>query len=83
VLLSEARSLKARQELHNALRQELTQKIKDVVARGKEVAITIRAVAKGKIGYRSERLVQFKVAPVRRRVRKTPAVTPPDPEPVE
>ncbi|HYG64859.1 MAG TPA: hypothetical protein VEL74_19920 [Thermoanaerobaculia bacterium] len=63
------RVLKSRQEAQAASRQELTQKIKAVRAHGVAQAIAIRAVAKGKIGYRNERLVHFKVAPVRSRRR--------------
>jgi hypothetical protein len=79
--LAEARLLKARQEAQIAGRQELTQQIKALVAHGREVAITIRSVARGKIGYRNERLVHFRVAPVRKRARKTAVVTPPAGEP--
>jgi len=74
--LTEARALKDRQEAQAAGRQELTQQIKAVVAHGKALAITIRAVAKGKLGYRNERLVRYKVAPVRKRSRKTPGQAP-------
>jgi hypothetical protein len=64
------RDLKARQEAHRAGRQEMTQQIKAVVDRGRGRAIAIRAVAKGKIGFRNEKLVHFHVAPVRSRKRK-------------
>ncbi len=74
--LAAARVLKARQETQTASRQEVTQQIKAVVSHGKGVAIGIRAVVKGKIGYRNERLVQFKVAPSRKRPRKPPEVEP-------
>jgi hypothetical protein len=79
--LAEARALKVRQEAQAAGRQELTQQIKAVVAHGKALAITIRAVAKGKLGYRNERLVRYKVAPVRKRSRKTPGPQSPGGEP--
>lgn len=75
--LAEVRALRARQEAQRAGAQELTQRIKGLVTHGKEVAITVRAVARGKIGYRNEGLVHFKVAPVRKRPRKT-VVNPPD-----
>ena len=78
--LAEARVLKVQQESQKAGRQELTQRIKTVVAHGNEVAIAIRAVARGKLGFRNERLVHFGVSPFRKRVRK-PAVQPPDEEP--
>jgi hypothetical protein len=70
-VLVEVQGAKARQEEMNALRMELTQQIKAAVVRGKEVAIRIRSVARGKIGPKSERLVHFKVAPLRKRPRKT------------
>ena len=79
--LTEARKLKARQEVHAAGRQELTQQIKELVAHGKAVAISIRAVAKGKIGYRNEGLVLFNVAPVRSRPRRPAVIVPPEVEP--
>jgi len=52
-------SLKARQEELTALRQE-----------GKERAMIFRSVVRGKLGIRNERLVHFKVAPLRKRPRK-------------
>jgi hypothetical protein len=75
--LTEVRTLKARQETQNAGRQELTQQIKAVLAHGRAQAIAIRAVAKGKLGYRNERLVHFRVAPLRPRPRKQVAVVQP------
>lgn len=74
--LTEARVLKARQEAQRAGRQELTQQIRELVSHGKAQAIAIRAVAKGKIGYRNERLVQFGMVPRRKRPRKPVAVEP-------
>lgn len=80
--LAEARALKIRQESQNASRQEVTQQLKAVIAHGRGAAIAIRAVAKGKIGYRNERLVRFRVPPVRRRPRK-PTVVVVNGEPTE
>jgi len=71
--LAQARVLKARQEAERASRQELTQQIRELVGHGKAQAIAIRYVAKAKIGYRNERLVQFGVVPRRRRTRKAAA----------
>jgi len=48
-----------------------------LVSHGRGLAITIRSVARGKIGYRNEKLVLFKVAPVRSR--KQPPVEPKPP----
>ena len=81
-VLAEVRALKARQDELTALRQQVTQQLTTAVERGKEAAMQLRAVAKAKIGFRSERLVHFKVAPLRRRSRKRADVeTPPDVKP--
>lgn len=75
--LAEARALKKRQEALKAGRQEVTQQLRKVIDHGRETAISIRAVAKGKIGYRNERLVQFRMPPVRRRPRKPTVIVVP------
>lgn len=64
------RTLKARQEELSALRQEVTQLLGIALAEGKENAVIFRSVVRGKLGPRNERLVQFKVAPLRKRPRK-------------
>jgi len=69
--LTEVQNLKARQNEMTALRQESTQQLKDAVVKGKETAIKIRSVLRGKVGPKSERLVHFKIAPLRKRPRKT------------
>jgi hypothetical protein len=68
--LGTARTLKARQDELSALRQGVTQELTTTVARGKEAAIQLRAIVKAKFGPRSERLVHFKVAPLRKRPRR-------------
>lgn len=90
--LGEVKTLKASQDDLSARRQETTQKLKQAVARTKEAAMRFQAIVKAKLGPRSERLVQFEVAPLRKRPRKTvfvEVVKPPDgkevgiqPEPV-
>jgi hypothetical protein len=77
--LVDMQSLKLQQADLGAQRQEVTQKLKTVIERGRETAMRIRSIAKGKLGPRSERLVHFSVAPLRRRPRK-PVVKPPDGE---
>lgn len=74
--LGEVQVLKARQDELTALRQQITQELKTSIARGKESAIQFRAILKAKFGPRNERLVHFKVAPIRprrRRLVETPA----------
>ena len=68
--VGEVKTLKARQEELNGLRQEVTQKLREAVAQMKDAAIRYRAVVKAKFGPRSERLVQFNMAPLRKRPRK-------------
>ena len=63
-------SLKARQEELTALRQEVTQKLGAALVEGKERTMIFRSVVRGKLGIRNERLVHFKVAPLRKRPRK-------------
>lgn len=77
-LLAEARQHKARQNEMTALRQEVTQKLNAELARGKVTAIGMRAVVRGKLGPRSELLVQFGIAPLRKRrpVKKISGYTP-------
>jgi hypothetical protein len=79
--LGEVKSLKASQDELTAKRQETTQKLKGAVARTKEAAMRVQAAAKAKLGPRSELLVHFDVAPLRKRARKTvfvEVVKPPD-----
>ena len=75
-ILGDVQGLKARQEELTALRQETTQKLLDTIARGKEVAIQIRSVLRGKVGAYNERLAYYKIAPIRRRPRIKPVITP-------
>ena len=74
-LLAEVQSLKGRQVELTALRQEVTQQLRAALARGKELVIRIRSVVRGKVGPRNERLVHWRVAPLRRRPRR-PGVKP-------
>lgn len=74
--LIDMQSLKAQQIDLGAQRQEVTQKLKAVLNQGNEVAMRIRAMARAKLGLRSERLVHFSVAPLRRRGARKPVVKP-------
>jgi hypothetical protein len=68
--LAEAEELKARQDELTARRQEVTQLLKASLEKGKDVAMRVRAITKGKVGPRNEKLVHFKVAPLRKRPRR-------------
>jgi hypothetical protein len=76
--LTEIQGFKARQEELTALRQETTQQLTAAVARGKDTALVIRSVIRGKVGPRNERLVHFNVAPLRKRTRKAKQEKAPD-----
>ncbi len=77
-VLGQTKAMKALQQSHTAARQEATQELNKLLAQGRELAIRLRAVVKGEIGPLNERLVQFKVKPIRKRPRK-PAEKPPEP----
>lgn len=68
--LTTVQGLKARQNELQGLRQEVTQQLAAELTKGKETAIKIRSMTRGKIGPKSERLVHFKVAPLRKHPRK-------------
>ncbi len=74
--LAEARALKARQDSFSANRQQTTQELRELIDRGREEARRLRGLAKGLLGTKTERLVQFRVMPVRRQSRRR-ATTPP------
>ncbi len=71
--LATIKILKARQEELTALRQEVTQQLGVALTDGKENAMVFRSVVRGKLRPRNERLVHFKVAPLRKRPRKRQA----------
>lgn len=71
--LGEVKSLKAKQEELSGQKQEVTQKLKAAIERLEDVSMIFRAVVKGALGPRNERLVHFKMAPLRRRSRSKAA----------
>ena len=77
-IVGEAKALKDRQDSHTAARQEVTQQLRDAMVRGREAARRLRSAVRAILGTQNERLVQFKVAPLRRRPRKLkPTEAPP------
>ena len=74
--LVKVRSLKDRQESFSAAKQEATQELNKVLAEGRQIAEKLRDAAKFKIGRRNARLVQFGVAPLRKRAGKGKKSTP-------
>ncbi len=77
--LSEIKPLKARQQELTALRQEVTQQLNSAFLRGKDAAISYRSAVRAKFGPRNERLVHYKIAPLRKRSRKQKVVFVKDP----
>jgi hypothetical protein len=86
-LLGEGRELKNRQDALAAQKQLATQELEALKEEGKEAARRLRGAVKSLLGTRSELLVQFNMAPLRKRgARKvlvkqpaTPAPTGPAP----
>jgi DNA-binding protein H-NS len=77
--LGKARSQQVLQESYTAARQEATQRMHQALAEGKETAERIRDTVKSRLGRRSERLVQFRVAPQRKPRRKAKVKETPPP----
>jgi hypothetical protein len=69
-ILAEARSLEAQQDSADAVRQEDTQKLATLVATGKKQAADLLGVVRADLGPDNERLVQFGIAPLRKRSRR-------------
>lgn len=68
---------KAEQDSYAARRQEATQDLDQLMNQAREDARRLRGMVKGLLGTKNERLVQFKVAPIRNRTRSAK----PEPEP--
>jgi hypothetical protein len=71
--LTEVQSLKTRQNELRGLRQEVTQKLAAAIQQGRDTALAVRSVVKGKVGPKNERLVHFNIAPIRKHPRKATA----------
>ncbi len=71
--LAALRAKKAHQESCTASRQQATQDLTALLDEGQETARRLRGVVKSVLGTKSERLVQFRVAPLRSRRRTKPS----------
>src|SRR5258708_39397518 len=69
-VLAQARALKIQQENLMGTGQATTQSLVDLVKTGRELARKLRNQIKVELGSKSEHLVQFGVAPIRKQVRK-------------
>jgi len=72
--LKQLQELKARQDSFAAQRQQATQELVALMKQSREDARRLRALVKGLLGTKNERLVQFQVAPGRSRPRTTTLV---------
>jgi hypothetical protein len=79
--LIELQDVKALQDSFAAQRQQATQQLQMAMLRAREEARRLRGMAKGLLGTKNERLVQFRVAPNRSRARLVPEAPPPPPPP--
>ena len=83
-IMVKVQEMKARQGSLTAARQEATQSLNKLMVDGRDLAMRLQAVVKSNLGPKSERLVQFKIAPLRKRKGKAkttpagePGTTPP------
>jgi hypothetical protein len=81
--LGRLQNVKARQDSFAAQRQQSTQELDQLMLQVREDARRLRGMVKGLLGTKNERLVQFKVAPIRSRPRLPLPEPPPPPPPVE
>jgi len=72
-LLQNAERLKSEQDRLRGERQSATQQLNATIVQGKDAAIRIRSLVRSKLGHKSERLVQFRVAPTRPRRDRSPS----------
>jgi hypothetical protein len=76
-ILAQARDLKIQQENLSGNSQAMTQRLTELVATGRELARKLRNQIKVELGSKSEHLIQFGIAPLRKHVRKAKVVKPP------
>src|SRR5258705_2702902 len=68
-LLTRAQALRLKQAQLQAAKQATTQELVDVIGEGKDVSRDFKSELKSRIGSRSERLVQYQMLPLRKRVK--------------
>lgn len=77
--LEEFRALGTQQDLHAAAKQQISQRMKVLLADGKKLATFLRTGIRQHFGNRNEKLVEFGIQPFRRRKKEPPVTTPPAP----
>jgi hypothetical protein len=78
LVFGEVKDVKARQDSLQAARQAATQELDALLTKAGEASMRLRGVVKADIGPKSEQLVHFGVAPLRKRSRRATAVKPPE-----
>lgn len=79
-VIGRIQTLTATQKTLIADKQKTTQDLNAALLQGRNLVRDIRAIVRGEIGSRSEKLVEFGVAPLRKRARKAkPVGTPEEP----
>jgi hypothetical protein len=76
-IVVQLKDFKIQQENLAGNRQAMTQRLVQLVATGREVARKLRNQIKVELGSKSEHLVQFGIAPIRKHPRKAAVVKPP------
>jgi hypothetical protein len=79
-MLKEAQDLKAQQDSHTASKQATVQQLSDLLREGREAVRRLRAMVKATLGTDNESLVQFGIAPNRKRGKKKVALAQKPPE---
>lgn len=80
-VIDDVKALRVHQKDLEGNRQATTQKLKELRLQGVEEARRLRDYIRSRLGSKNEQLVQFGVAPLRRRTRKSKAELPPPEEP--
>ncbi len=79
-LRDELRELVIQRNLHQANKQQVSQRMAKIHEEGGKLATVLRVLAKQHYGNRNDKLVEFGISPFRGRARKaTPATQPPGP----
>ncbi|HEX7185211.1 MAG TPA: hypothetical protein VF756_25525 [Thermoanaerobaculia bacterium] len=74
--VAEIKELRVRQQTLRADKQKATQDLKAAVRRIKDLMLHLRTAVRSDIGPRSEKLVEFNMAPLRQRSRKVKPAEP-------
>lgn len=81
--LADVKAVKVRQDSLTSTRQGATQDLQAAIEKAREVAMRLRGAVKADLGPKNERLVQFKIAPLRKRQRRREPVEPAPEAPTE